>query len=288
MDIRSVQRTGDMHYMYLPTSWCRKYRITSKSKVGIEETKEGSLTLHPQPVEKKPVHLRLSVSVDDQRIIHKLIVASYINPIASFEINLEKGMDFSKVLDQKKLISLESVELDQKAIRCTSAVSVNEPDELLKTMLRKIKNLLLVMRQSYDAELINRYEEEIDRTKMLIDKAVIDNLTFHKNSRCLSIDLFYIAMISKELERLVDHLIILKPKERQFFAELSASIDMMKALIEGSDNRDVFGIHTVIGLLRKVVAMKESRDFDKESIRHSMNSAGDVLLDWAVTREIGR
>jgi len=87
---------------------------------------------------------------------------------------------------------------------------------------------------------------------------------------------------------IISGLIILKPKERQFFAELSASIDMMKALIEGSDNRDVFGIHTVIGLLRKVVAMKESRDFDKESIRHSMNSAGDVLLDWAVTREIGR
>ena len=74
---------------------------------------------------------------------HKLVVASYINPAASFEITLEKEMDFTRLLNHKRLISLESVEIDQKQITSDGLVMVSDPYSLLKTMVKKIKNMIL-------------------------------------------------------------------------------------------------------------------------------------------------
>ena len=88
MEIRNIQRTGDMHYLYLPTAWCRGHKITSKSKVSIEYNSDGSLTISPEIIEKKPKHLKFHITEDDPDIIHKLVMASYINPVASFEINM--------------------------------------------------------------------------------------------------------------------------------------------------------------------------------------------------------
>src|SRR3989338_9483189 len=140
MEIRNIQRTGNMHYFYLPTSWCRDRKIGPHSKVSISYGGNGSLIISPEITEKKPKHLKLSITEDDQDIIHKLVVASYINPASSFEISLEKEMDFTKLLNQKRLISLESVEIDKKQITCNGAISISDPESLLKTMAKKVKN----------------------------------------------------------------------------------------------------------------------------------------------------
>ena len=61
MDIRNVQKTGNMHYVYMPTAWCKKNKIASDSKVAIEMNNDGSLTIHPQLVEKKSKELKLTI-----------------------------------------------------------------------------------------------------------------------------------------------------------------------------------------------------------------------------------
>jgi len=173
VEIRNVQKTGDMHYLYLPTSWCREHKISSKSKISIEQSSDGNLIISPQITEKKPKHLKFNISFDEPELIHKLVVALYINPVSSFEIHMEKEMEFTKLLNHRRLISLESVEIDKKQITCDSTVTISDPASLLKTMAKKIKNLIIVMNHNYNRELIDRYEDEIDRSKMLIDKSVI-------------------------------------------------------------------------------------------------------------------
>src|SRR3989344_6378944 len=107
MDSRNVQRTGDMFYMYLPTRWCKKYNISSKTKVGVQINADGSLSIYPQAATKKKTHLQIKVKGDDIGALHKLIVASYISPADSFKITLDNELDFTKVLNQKNLVSLE-------------------------------------------------------------------------------------------------------------------------------------------------------------------------------------
>lgn len=288
MEIRNIQKTGNMHYLYLPTSWCREHKIGPKSKVSIEQSSDGSLVVSSQLAEKKPKHLKFNIAEDDQEIIHKLVVACYINPISSFEINFEKEMDFTKLLNQKRLISLESVEIDKKQITCHGAVSISDPESLLKTMTKKIKNMITVMLKSYDQGLIERYEDEIDRSKMVIDKSIISSLTFERATNLKTIDLYYISLISKELERIVDHMICISSKEHEFLNLLHDVMDNLHNIIEniGSLNHK-----TALQFIKntgkiKGIEVKDVKSYDKERIRLSLTTIAEVITDWAITKEI--
>jgi len=288
MEIRNVQKTGDMHYLYLPTSWCREHKLGSKSKVSLEQSSDGTLTVSPQITEKKPKHLKFNISEDDQEIIHKLVVACYINPVGSFEINFEKELDYTKLLNQKRLISLESVEIDKKQITCHGSISISDPESLLKTMARKIKNMITVMQNSYDKDLIERYEDEIDRSKMLIDKSIISSLTFERTTKLKTIDLYYISLISKDLERMVDHLIQVSSRETEFLNSIYDVVDQLQSIIE---NTATLNHKTALQFIKKVskiksFEVKDIKSYDKERMRLSLTTIAEVVTDWAITKEI--
>jgi len=288
MEIRNIQKTGDMHYLYLPTSWCRDHKIGARSKISIEQSSDGSLVVSPHITEKKLKHLKLNISEDDEDAIHKLVVACYINPLSSFEINFEKEMDFTRLLNQKRLISLESVEIDKKQITCDGSVSISDPESLLKTMTRKIKNMVTVMQKGYDKELIARYEDEIDRSKMLIDKSIISSLTFERTTKLKTIDLYYISLIAKDLERLVDQLIRVNSKESEFLNMVYEAVDSLRSIV---DNTQSLSHKSALNFIKKTsrirpFEVKDVKSYDKERIRLSLTTISEVITDWAVTREI--
>ncbi len=288
MEIRNVQKTGDMHYVYLPTSWCRQHKLGARSKLGIEQGVEGNLIISPHITERKRKSLKLSIAEDDIEVINKLVVACYINPLTSFDITLEKGMDFAKLLNQKRLISLESVEIDRKKITSHGGVFISEPESLLKTMVKKVKNLITVMKNSYGNQMVERYEDEIDRSKMLIDKSVISALTFERQATLKTIDLYYISLISKDLERMVDHLIQLKGSEQSFFSTIHAIVEQLQSLVENAHD---LSIKSALAFVKKVQVMKQYTvkdvaSYDKERVRLSLVTISEVITDWAVTHEV--
>ena len=295
MDIRNVQRTGNMHYIYLPTSWVKKNHLSAASKVELSQDSAGNLSISPIVSEKKNISISLNINENDMDIINKLIVGCYINPANSFKISLEKELDFNRLLDQKKLISLESVELDQKTIRCESAISISDPASLLKTMVMKIKNMIFVMTKSYNLELINRYEEEIDRSKLLIDKAVISALTFGK-PKLKNIDMYYISLIAKDLERIADHLICIDKSETKFLSSVLNCMGFLKEVIENlevKDNRHYLSHKIATEFIKRVNKIKEedSRDiktYDMKRIKHTLNNISEVLINWAITKEVDK
>ncbi len=288
MEIRNIQKTGDMHYVYLPTIWCREQKITSKSKVGIKYNSDGSLTISPEITEKKPKHLKFYIAEDKPEVIHKLVVASYVNPVSSFEINMDKEMDFTKLLDQKRLISLESVEIDKKQITADGVVTVADPSSLLKTMARKIKNMIIVMSMKYDKELIERYEDEIDRSKLLIDKSVIGSLTFGRTTKLSNIELYYISSISKELERMVDRLIRLGQEDKKFLNGIAKPIEILQNILQDTsklDQKHAMEFAKAVSLIKKP-DVKDVKSIDMVRIRQSLITISEVVMDWMVTLKI--
>lgn len=289
MDIRNVQKTGKMFYVYLPTSWCKKHEISSDSKVSLEQTSKGSITISPSLVQKKPKSIEITIDEDNIEILQRLIMACYINPANSFRIKLKTEMDVAKLLQQKKLISIELVEMDKKSIICESNLSIENPQSLLRTMVRKSKNLLLLMIKDYDKELVERYEEEIDRSKILIEKSVISGLTYAKITDLKMIELHYISLIAKNLERCVDHLITLRMEDSKFLETLIVPFDSLKGIIE---NMESLNYTSVVEFIKKVMAIpevqiKDLKSYDKYRIKHYMIDISEVLLDWAITKEIG-
>lgn len=288
MEIRNVQKTGDMHYVYLPTSWCREHKIGSKSKVSLDQGSDGNLIISPQLTEKKPKHLKFVLSEDHPELIHKLVVASYINPASSFEITLEKEMDFTRLLNHKRLISLESVEIDQKQITSDGAVMISDPNSLLKTMVKKIKNMILVMKKNFNRELIERYEDEIDRSKMLIDKAVIGSFMFERTTKLNNIELYYISLISKELERTVDHLIQLDKGNQKYLDSILKPMELLQEIIEHSDKLDqeqAMGFaKAVVGI--KDVPVKDVKSYEMARMKQNLVTISEVIMDWMVTLKV--
>jgi len=282
MEIRNVQRTGKMHYVYLPTQWCRKFNISSDTKITVAEHGDGSLSIIPEIKKKKANRIDLTLPSRYKDILVNLIMACYVNPTSSFRISMEKKVDMATLLDQKNLISsLEFVEFDGEQVTYESSMSINEPDSLLKTMVKKIKNLLFVMTESHNPALIQKYEEEIDRSKMLIQKAVISALVINESVKLKPIDMHYTAQIATELERVVDNVIQLE-KSDPFLKEIAALIDVLKDILE----KGSLDYLNAAGFTKKVHSMKETEDFHKGRIKRLFQSMSEILLDWAISRKI--
>ncbi len=290
MDLRNVQRTGNMFYVYLPTAWCRKFGITSASELRVTMQSDGSIMFSPVLAEPAPKHIDITLDEKDLDVINKIIVACYINPSSSFKIHLKEKLDQAKLLHQKKLVSIELVEIDGKTITCESSVSISDPEHLLKTIFSKVKNMLLVTTRSYNKELIERYEEEIDRNRLLIEKAVINALTFRVQSKAKMVHLYYISQITRELERMADSIILLGDKETRFLSMVVERIDALREIIDDVFT-ERFTTKTVIGFSKLVSKLPEDRitsidAYNKRRIKDNLDNICDVLMDWVITNEV--
>ncbi|MBD3314127.1 hypothetical protein GF345_06810 [Candidatus Woesearchaeota archaeon] len=295
MDVRKVQKTGDMNYLYLPTSWCKEYGIASGSTVSLTRGVGGSLIVTPRLLKKNPKHVELNIIGDNMEVINKIVMACYINPADSFKINLEKPLNYRELLDQKRLVNVELIEVENKGktITCESSVSVGEPDMLLRTMVNKIKNMLVVMTQNPNQDLVQKYEEEIDRNRIMVDKSVISSMMYKTETKLKTVDLFYTALIAKDIERLADHIILIEEKEKKFIGDVLDVVRSLKDVIESatdhSKNLDYKSAikfsKTAVGL--KDVEIKGIESYHKLRIKHYLINISEVLLDWAVTHEVG-
>ncbi|PIN74283.1 hypothetical protein COV20_01550 [Candidatus Woesearchaeota archaeon CG10_big_fil_rev_8_21_14_0_10_45_16] len=291
MDIRNVQKTGDMFYLYLPTRWCKKFNISGKSKVGVQVNKDGSLAIYPQAKTEKPVHLSLKTNGEMAQSLHKLIIASYISPANSFKITVDKELDYATILNQKNLVSLELVEIDGKHITCESSIKVADPSALLVTMIRKVRNLLLVMSKGAPQELIDRYESEIDRSKLLIERSVIASFVNPAESQNTTVELHFTSLISKELERLVDHVIALKKPTAVFLKTIGKILADLQDLLQDSfknldPERAVAFCNQVDG--QQGIEVKSIETYDLRRSVRALNAISEVVIDWAVIRQMER
>ncbi len=290
-DIRNVQKTGNMHYVYLPTSWCKKFNISSDSQVQIEMSSEGKLNISATMVEKKPKHLELNIDETDIQIINKLIVACYLSPAGSFKINLKTPLDQAKLLEQKRLVSIELVEIEGNSITCESGITVADPTLLLKTIISKIRNMLMVMTGNYHKELIERYEEEIDRNRTLINKSILSSLTFQSPMKTKIIDLFYISHITRDLERVADHIIRLDAGDKEFLKLVLERITLLKEIMETIDKPKDFNYTSAIHFSKSVSDLrvedrKTVKDYEKHRIGGYLISISEVIMDWTITKKI--
>lgn len=278
-----------MHYVYLPTSWCKKYKVDSETKVSLTVNNDCSISISPYIKEPEKKSISLSLPEATPNVLIKLIMACYINPTRSFNIRLEKETDLSKILDKKSSISaLEFVELDGNSISHESSIYIKDPHSLLKTMVKKIKNLINVMIGNYDAELINKYEEEIDRSKLLITKSVTSSLVLNEPTELKTVELHYIALLTQDLERMVDSLIFVEKKESVF---LRKTLQVIGDIWEILDSLDKLNFAKVIELekdisLLKTPEVENLQTYGLRRIKRHLSNILEVFFDWAVTKEV--
>ena len=290
MEIRKVQRSGSTFYLYLPASWCKANHIVNDTQLVLDMSSEGNLVVSTNPQAANESQLTLNFSDGkgklDRRLINMFIVASYLNPVRSFRIKLNKPITSLDILDQKRLMSsIELVEFGDDSISCESTISVEDPDVMLKTMIRKMVNMINVMQSNEAKELVQRYEEEIDRSNTLIQKSAISALMFKRSSKLRHIELFYTAMLSKSLEGLADQLIL--PGNAKQAKDVTLPMQaILSSLLKCMDALDY---HTALSFASQVIAAVDKfdeKDAYASRVKVLLQQLSETLIDWAVTNEV--
>jgi hypothetical protein len=149
---------------------------------------------------------------------------------------------------------------------------------------------MALMSRKYNEELIQKYEEEIDRSKLLIDKAAIDALTFsYGTQRFRNIEVHYISLLAKDLERIADHIITLKKQDTHFLLTMLGIMEYLKTIIEETlDSKRELEYAKAIQLIKKIEAIQTPRPndknySDKKRIKAFLSNIAEVIIDWAIT-----
>ena len=194
MESRKIQKSGTTYYLYLPASWCRQHNITTDSIVYLDKSTKGDLVVQPKKTDSNLSSLKIEITETSPEIVNKLIIAAFINPVRKFEINLKESLHPDQILKHKMLLGgLELVDFDESKIICQTSLALSDPDSLLKTMIKKILSIVSLMKRDSKHELITRYEQEVDKSNLLIQKSIITGLMYRRESKLRHIDLYYIA-----------------------------------------------------------------------------------------------
>lgn len=289
METRKIQKTNDMMYLYLPTKWCKKNSITNKSKINIQYNPDGSITLLTENPKKTKKELKLKNTGANVDVLHKLMIACYTSSAKSFEIQLDNNLDYTKILNQKNLVSLELVEVSEQEIKCETTIHVGDSIKLLQTILSKVKNLLMLIEKKAPKQLLERYEEEIDRNRLLIQKSVINGLINPTESECRAIDLHYISKLAQELEQIADHCINYANIPEELIVETHQIVGQVYDLIKTenvnlSTKNTLKIINNISEVQKKQIGNSPSKDILQ--IGKSLNGISEALIDWAIAEEV--
>jgi phosphate uptake regulator len=287
MESRKIQRSGTTNYLYLPASWCREHKITAESIVYLERSSKGDLVIQPKKTESSLASLKLDLSDNSPEVINKMIIASYINPVKEFKISLKESLTPDQILTHKKLLGgMEIVDFDESNITCQTSLALSDADLLLAGMIKKILSITKLMKKDAKHELIVRYEEEIDKSNLLIHKSIITTLMYRRESRLRHIDLFYIGMISRSLEQITDTLITLSEDTK-----LIDTIDnMMKALLKLIESPTQPGVIAFIKNIEKLenIEVNNLDTYKKKRVYSLMGYISEILCDKQITELVDK
>jgi len=291
MNLRNVQKTGKMFYVYLPTQWCKKYKISGSSKVDVDQNSDGSLVIYPvkKKREKIKLHMDLSNYKDELSpgVVNKMVVAAYINPVDSFRIDLNRDINMEELIDQKNLLNIEFVDFGKRHISCETPISIEEPYMLLKTMLKKVKSMLYIMVNNYHEPLIQKYEDEVDKSKLLIEKAVIHGLLHGSVTHMRPVELYYTSLLAKEMERFVDHAKEVDVQDKVFLRNLEKFLKNLLVILGMIEEKTM--THTDLAdFLQSVDKQhrKRYKEYHKIRIMSSMRLMSETIGDWLITSSL--
>ncbi len=282
MESRKIQKSGTTFYLYLPASWCREHKITTDSIVYLDKSSKGDLVVQPKKNENTLASLKFELNDTSKEVINKIIIASYINPVKEFHISLKQNISPDQILEHKKLLGgLELVDFDENSINSQTSLSLSEPDSMIKAMIMKIISITNLMQKDPKHELIRRYEEEVDKTNLLIHKAIISNLMYRKEAKLRHIDLFYIGLISRNLEQITDVLITLDADDK-LITIIEPMMKLLSKVIEAQTQAGVISFTKNVEKLGNV-EVKNLETYKKKRIYSLLGHISETLCDKLIT-----
>ena len=101
------------------------------------------------------------------------------------------------------------------------------------------------------------------------------------------VDVYFISAISKELEHMTDHLVLLDAS-KGFLKRLLSVLSTLQKLL---GKRDGLRHTVVMSFLDEVESVQKQKEAAKSEysihrVVRSLNSISETMIDWAVTKEV--
>ncbi len=212
---RKIQKTGGTTYIVsLPKKWVEKQNLKEGDFITlIVNPREIILTTRDKGEEELRVEIK--VSDRDPRLIERLIISHYLAgydvvKIMSEKLSEEYRSHIKKVI-KKKLIGFEVVDEDINVIEIRSLVKEKELSvDLAISRMFKIGSFLLgilpdviLNLDEVNAKLMIQNDDDVDRLYLYTIRMI-------RKTKNRDVDigrLLILAMMSKALERIVDHIV---------------------------------------------------------------------------------
>lgn len=290
MKVRNVQKSGNMHYIYLPSKWCKDKNINVGSRLEVDINSSGNLELSTKAQIKK-TKLELDIKETDPKIISKIAMGCFLNPLQSFKLNFKEKLNHKELLKDKKLLTTTLLEINSYNIYSEPLISIDNPLSVFVMMANKSKNLIKIMIEDFDEGIIRRFEEEIDWSNTIINKSVIASFMHKRDAKRKLIELHYLSMISNYLERAVDRVLginIENETEKLFLKKLYlifSEIYQLSKLLQSNDKE--FNTQRVLELTKMVQKLEIDENIIHEMlIKKSLRYCSEVFINWSISNTI--
>ena len=254
MEIRKIQVTGGSSFMVtLPKEWAESVGIKKNASVGLLPQSDGCLMICPEGSSTSQTHSTKLIDVTDihdMTLFYRQLIGAYIAGHSTIEIRSETGLrtTITSVASNfvQIAIGLEILEEDDIHIVIKDLInqdelrpikSIERMKILVRNMLNDVLNALDKKDPKYLEDMENR-DREIDRLNWLISRQVNIHQKDVTISRRLGADIMTISRcgtVSKTIERIGDHAIVLSKNLRSLIEDDSTNIVDAEIVATGRD-----------------------------------------------------
>ena len=150
--------------------------------------------------------------------------------------------------------------------------------------MKKILSIIKLIKNDSSHELVERYELEVDKSNLLIQKSIITSLMYRKSTKLRHVDLYYIGSISRLLERITDILISLDPNSK-----LINSCEKFIMHLQNVLNN--LNLSTVTDFIKEIenkgqIEVTNLKTYKEKRIYALFGHVVEILGNWVITEQV--
>ncbi|MCW1296809.1 MAG: hypothetical protein OH319_03960 [Candidatus Parvarchaeota archaeon] len=286
METRKVQKSGKGIFIYLPIDWCREFKITRGSTVNLIKGTRGELILVPFKIKEEKKIFVIKMRDVSPKILDKAIVSSYIVGANEFNIQSEKIIP-SKLDVQKYLVGLELSQATENSVTFTSTMKLEDVEEkIIMSIIRKIIALTEHL-DTKNFEAKRRLEDDVDRSRLLLDRTMHQALTdpsYRRELELTTVGCVHIIQINRLLERISDYLALSHSDDKKLNEDLRNLMGMLFLSLSEKNQKRIESLFIATSVCMKKLERAKKKLDERDYIRlkrvvEHVEDIAEILLD---------
>ncbi|MFW9846446.1 MAG: PhoU domain-containing protein, partial [Candidatus Thorarchaeota archaeon] len=220
MTTRKLNQVRNSFYVYLPRSWCERFKLSKDSEVRIEQSIEGVLRiLPPQFSAQGPQRVKFVIDGENKESIVNLLIGSYIVGAGEIELEFGNELDIStrEEVSQwvRRLPGYEILDEHSKSFIISDTSEKQGVLPILRRQFSTVKymltSLVATMKEGahQQAQRIIDRDEDVDRHRYFVERLChlsLQNPAYARRIEIAPPDALHFSLATKYIERIADHI----------------------------------------------------------------------------------